>query len=120
MIKHSLANDYLLEKCRYDYDSIKEKNNDIMLSDKNSCLKGFGKHSDVIYTNDLQTDENLKIYAEKWLKDNYNLELDVPISYENIDGDIGGYNTVSKKDNKPLEIKINKKAKNINLLSEKF
>lgn len=115
----SFANDSLLDKCRYSYDSIKNSDSDLILSDRNSCLKGFGKHSDKIYVNDLKTDEDLKTYADKWLKDNYNLTLDVPISYTDIDGVIGGYNTITH-DNKVLEIKINNKAKNISLLSEKF
>lgn len=113
----NFANDSLLDKCRYTYDGL--KNNDLILSDRNSCLKGFGKHSDKIYVNDLKTDEDLKTYANKWLKDNYNLTLNVPIGYSDIGGIIGGYNTISNND-KPIEIKINSKAKNINLLSEKF
>jgi hypothetical protein len=115
----NFASDSLLDKCRYDYDSIKNSDSDLILSDRNSCLKGFGKHSDKIYVNDLKTDEDLKSYANQWLKDNYNLTLDVPIGYSDIYGNIGGYNTITM-DGKPLEIKINSKAKNIQLLSEKF
>lgn len=105
-----------MKQCIYDYDNI--KNNDLMLNDKNSCLRGFGKHSDKIYVENLKTDDDLKNYAIQWLKDNYNLTLDIPISYDTISGNIGGYNTVIN--GKPIEIKINNKAKNIDLLAEKF
>lgn len=105
-----------IEDCKYEYDNI--KNHNLMLSDKNSFLRGFSKHSDIIYTNSLKTNEDLNLYATKWLKDNYNLILDIPIYYSDISGNVGGYLTVT--DGKPIDIKINKQAQSIDLLSEKL
>lgn len=111
------ADEYVMYQCIYDYDAI--KNNNLMLNDRNSCLRGFGKHSDIIYAENLQTNENLTKYATQWLKDNYNLTLDVPVTFDDVLGDVGGCTTLTN-DDIPINIKINKQVKGIDILSEKI
>jgi hypothetical protein len=105
-----------VQRCRYDYANVKEKND--ILSDRNSLLKGFSRHSDIIYADNLKTDENLNKYARQWLKDNYNLILDIPINYsDSMKDDRCGYTSIL--DNKPINIKLNKQIQNVDILSEK-
>lgn len=79
---------------------------------------GFGKHSDIIYSEDLSTDENLKIYATKWLKANYNLELEIPVFFSSdIDSKIELNGRFNYKNDKNIE--INSKLKGMDLITEK-
>lgn len=79
---------------------------------------GFGKHSDLIYIENLSTDENLEKYATQWLKDNYNLELTIPIFFSSdIDNKIEVNGRFNYKDDKNIE--INSKLKGMDLITEK-
>jgi hypothetical protein len=79
---------------------------------------GFEKHSDKIYTTDLKTDKQLESYSKQWLKDNYNLELSIPIYYsDDLESDDNG--KFSYKYKSPIDIKINKELQGMDLIVEK-
>lgn len=94
------------------------KNKSILPLLKNNTITiGFGKHSDNIYSDDLKTDEKLKMYAEHWLKDNYNLTLNIPIYYCKLDNSTQG--KFVYKDKIPQCIQINEDLKGIDIIVEK-
>ena len=59
------------------------------------------------YTQDLKTNEDLQEYATQFLKDNYNIDLDIPVTFKSMDGDILGAFYYNKDTNKPIKIVIN-------------
>lgn len=102
-------------------DSIAEysKNKSILpLLKDNTITIGFEKHSDNIYIDDLKTDEKLKIYTEHWLKDNYNLTLNIPVYYCKLDDSTQG--KFVYKDKTPQCIQINEDLKGMDMIVEKI
>lgn len=60
------------------------------------------------YTQGINTNEDLQRYATRFLRDNYNMELSIPISFKSIeDNNILGQFYYNKGTNKPVEIIIN-------------
>lgn len=59
------------------------------------------------YTQDLKTNEQLQTYATRFLKDNYNMDLQISITFKSIDNNILGQFIYYKDTNKPIEIVIN-------------
>lgn len=124
MFKPSDSNKEFVFNFISDMDEVFNKYNNIKNISTNPLLKnnfmniGFGKHSDKIYTNDLKTDEQLENYAKQWLKDNYNLELNMQIYFSSdLESDENG--RFSYKDKKAIDIKINKELQGIDLICEK-
>jgi hypothetical protein len=103
-----------LSKCSLAYTEIKNDHLNIEL----------GAHSNIIYADNLNTNQDLENYAKQWLKDTYNITLDIPIYYNNItdkDGvTINGlYNYKTYKDKyTPISIEINQG--NIDIQKEKY
>jgi len=62
------------------------------------------------YTNSLQTDAELTEYATKWLKDNYNDTLDIPVVFNKVYNSSSSnftiYGLTTFTDNKPIQIII--------------
>lgn len=60
------------------------------------------------YAQDLKTDKDLQTYATKFLQDNYNITLEIPVTFATIeDSNILGLFHYNKNTNKPIEIQIN-------------
>jgi|GEM_PF-4846859 len=59
------------------------------------------------YTQDLKTNEDLQEYATQFLEDNYNIELNIPVTFKSIDSNILGAFYYNKDTNKPIKIVIN-------------
>lgn len=101
-------------------DNISKKNNIEKIPSilkNNQIIEGISSHSDKIYCDDLSTDKKLQQYANQWLKDNYNMNLNVPIIYDNLDDKTNGY--YSYKDGKFKLIQINQDLKGIDIGVEK-
>jgi hypothetical protein len=63
------------------------------------------------YVNKLTTDKELQEYATKWLKDNYNMNLDIPVEFNTIKQDNKEnyivFGRTFYEDSKPIKIVIN-------------
>lgn len=112
----SFSDEFALCTSTQEYLDIKIQSKQVSSIIKNSEVDGIGSHSDIIYVDNLQTDENLNKYATQWLKDNYNLTLYIPISYSKLDGIEGVF---THDDRMARCIKINEDLKNISISSEK-
>lgn len=118
-----------LNICKGIYTYIKETTESQLLR---SSYFGMGvnidNHSNIIYVDNLKTDENLIEYAKCWLKNNYNMTLDIPIYYSNINE---GYNDIRKESKggefnykndfkkTPISIKIESEYTKIDIFAEK-
>lgn len=73
-------------------------------------INNIGIPSETTYTNKLTTDVELQQYAQQWLKDNYNMTLDIPVTFDKIINNNESYSVNGRiyfTDNKPTNIVIN-------------
>jgi len=100
-------------------ENINKKNNIEMspILKNNSITEGISLHSDKIYCDNLSSNEKLQEYATKWLKDNYNMTLDIPIIYDDLGNKYNGHYLYENKT--PKLIQINKGLKGIDICAEK-
>jgi len=59
------------------------------------------------YTQDLKTNEQLQEYATRFLKDNYDMDLDISVTFNTLDNNILGQFRYYIDNNEPIEIVIN-------------
>lgn len=123
----NFCDDFELAGYIKNYENSKLKLNEIptIVKDNMYILKNVEKHSDKIYCNDLSTNKDLEEYSKQWLRDNYNLSLNIPIEYcdyskiDNISVDINTLGTFFTRNNKPHVIYINKNIKDFNIIVER-
>lgn len=81
-----------------------------------------------IYVNKLTTDAELQEYATRWLKDNYNMNLDIPVEFntakQNSNEDYIVYGQTFYKKNKPVKIiidySLNTNTEDKNVIKERM
>ena len=82
-------------------------NNTSIPSIQREAIEAVKEYS-TCYTQELKTNEELQVYATRFLKDNYNMDLDIPVTFKSIEGNnILGQFIYYKDTNKPIEITIN-------------
>lgn len=113
----SFSDEFALCTSTQEYQDIKLQLKQVSKFIKSINIIGIGSHSDKIYTDDLSTDEKLTHYANQWLKDNYNMILDIPINYSTLKDDTQG--VFINKGEIAQCIQINDNFKNIDMASEK-
>lgn len=78
-----------------------------MKSFLNEYLKSGYLNDYTIYVDDLKTDSDLEQYAKLFLKNEFNLELNIPIYFTDIEDDsVGGLFTYYEDENKAYSIQI--------------
>jgi hypothetical protein len=122
-------NIYDLEKCKETYTHVKELNESQILKNAYIKLGGIkeGSYNDKIYADNLSTDAELQKYASQWLKDNYNLTLDIPVYFSDLNKNYNENSILSNSGCLNLDIntktaksiEIEKEYSKVNILSEK-
>lgn len=116
-----------LDECFNNYENIKELNESSILKNAHFNIETFSMYSCKVYVNNLKTEDDLKEYATQWLKDNYNLTLDIPIYYSELNK---GYNDITHElqngkfnwktnTNAPISIEIEKEYNKVNIFAER-
>jgi hypothetical protein len=123
----SFCDDFELAGYIKRYQNSKFKLNEIpkIVKDNLYILGNVEKHSNKNYSNDLYTNEDLEEYSRQWLKDNYNLTLNIDVEYcdfskidnTSVDNDTLGVFFTRK--NKALIIYINQDIKDFNIIVER-